>query len=73
MSQRTRASGGIGRRTTLKMWREIVRVRVSLRPLRLIRSKGFTTLTSGIFLEFTGLLNQIRNQKETKSSVYRLL
>jgi hypothetical protein len=26
------ASGGIGRRTTLKMWREIVRVRVSLRP-----------------------------------------
>ena len=27
------ASGGIGRRTTLKMWREIVRVRVSLRPL----------------------------------------
>ena len=27
-----RAIGGIGRRTTLKMWREIVRVRVSHRP-----------------------------------------
>jgi len=30
-------------------------------------------LINGIFLEFTGLLNQIGNQKETKSGVYRLL
>ncbi len=62
-----------GRRTTLKMWRETVRVRVSLRPLRYIRNKSFATLMGGILLEFTGLLNQIGNQKGTKSSVYRLL